>query len=86
MSVKEAYDADWKEKVLTRIRCSDGVIALVSTNSVTSSGQNWQLTCAREEKKAILAIWIYKGDHTILAGVTTVDWTWDGIKNFINSL
>ena len=29
MSVKEAYDSKWKERVRTRIRRSDGVIALV---------------------------------------------------------
>ena len=28
MSVKEAYDTDWKNKVRTRIKRSDGVIAL----------------------------------------------------------
>jgi hypothetical protein len=27
MSVKEAYDSNWKERVRTRIRRSDGVIA-----------------------------------------------------------
>lgn len=51
MSVKEAYDSDWKEKVRTRIRRSDGVIALVSNNSPSSSGQKWELSCASEEKK-----------------------------------
>lgn len=35
MSVKEAYDSEWKEHVRTRIRRSDGVIALVSKNSLT---------------------------------------------------
>src|SRR5947208_13341328 len=59
MSVKEAYETDWKEKVRTRIRRSDGVIALVSKNSLTSSGQKWEITCAREEKKRILGIWAY---------------------------
>ena len=29
MSVKEAYDTDWKNKVRTRIKRSDGVIALI---------------------------------------------------------
>ncbi|GLR90905.1 hypothetical protein [Bradyrhizobium iriomotense] len=38
MSVKEAYDSGWKDKVRTRIRRSDGVIVLVSKNSTTSSG------------------------------------------------
>ena len=37
ISVKEAYDTGWKEKVRTRIKRSDGVIALVSANSLSSS-------------------------------------------------
>ena len=41
MSVKEAYDKDWKEKVRTRIKRSDGVIALVSKSTLTSSGEKW---------------------------------------------
>lgn len=86
MSVKEAYDSEWKERVRTRIRRSDGVIALVSKNSLTSSGQKWELACAREEKKSVLGIWAYKDDRTDLAGVRTVVWTWDAIKDFIDSL
>lgn len=35
MSVKEAYDTDWKNKVRTRIKRSDGVIALISSDSLT---------------------------------------------------
>ena len=49
MSVKQAYDTDWKNKVRTRIRRSDGVIILVSKNSLTSSGQKWEIQCANEE-------------------------------------
>ena len=49
MSVKEAYDSNWKERVRTRIRRSDGVIVLVSSNSLTSSGQKWEIACAKEE-------------------------------------
>lgn len=43
MSVKEPYKAEWKERVRTRIRRSDGVIALVSKSSLTSSGQQWEI-------------------------------------------
>ena len=42
MSVKEPYKQEWKERVRTRIRRSDGVIALVSKNSLSSSGQKWR--------------------------------------------
>jgi hypothetical protein len=86
MSVKEAYDSDWKEKVRTRIRRSDGVIALVSKNSLTSSGQRWEIDCARTEEKKILGIWAYKDDRAQLAGVSTQAWTWEGIAAFIDSL
>lgn len=86
MSVKEAYSSEWKERVRTRIRRSDGVIALVSKNSLTSSGQKWELACAREEKKRVLGIWAYTDDRTDMAEVRTVVWTWDPIKDFIDSL
>lgn len=86
MSVKEPYDKDWKERVRTRIRRSDGVIALVSKNSLSSGGQAWEISCAKEEKKKVLGIWAYTDDRTNLVGVNTVVWTWDAIKNFINGL
>jgi len=86
MSVKEPYDTEWKERVRTRIKRSDGIIALVSSDSLTSSGQKWEVQCAREEKKKILGIWAYTDDRTNLPGVNTVVWSWDAIKNFINNL
>ena len=86
MSVKEPYDSDWKERVRTRIRRSDGVIALVSKNSLSSSGQKWEIKCAKEEKKKLRGIWAYTKDRTDLEGVYTKVWTWDNIETFIDSL
>lgn len=86
MSVKEAYESDWKEKVRTRIRRSDGVIALVSRSSTMSTGQRWEIACAIEEGKPILGIWAYRDDRTALVGVRTVEWNWDAIKQFIDKL
>lgn len=86
MSVKKAYDSEWKEKVRTRIKRSDGVIALVSKNSLTSSGQKWEIQCAKEEGKKVRGIWAYTNDRTDLVGVNTKVWTWDNIKDFIDSL
>jgi len=86
MSVKEAYDSDWKAKVRTRIKRSNGVIAMVSKNSLQSSGQKWEIQCAHEEGKPIRGVWCYKADRTNLAGVNTKVWTWDNIKAFIDSL
>ena len=86
MSVGEAYDEEWKKRVRTRILRSDGVIAIVSKNSLTSSGQKWEIQCAKDEGKALQGIWAYKEDRTNLAGLKTVAWTWANIAAFINSL
>lgn len=86
MSVKEAYDEEWKKKVRTRILRSDGVLVIVSKNSLTSTGQKWEIQCAKEEKKKIRGIWAYKEDRTDLAGVNTMVWTWENIGNWIDSL
>lgn len=87
MSVKEAYPSnEWKDRVRTRIKRSDGVIVLVSKNSLTSSGQKWEIQCAREEGKKILGIWAYTYDRTDIVGINTRVWTWENIKDFIDSL
>jgi hypothetical protein len=86
MSVKEAYTSEWKDKVRTRIRRSDGVIALISKNSLASSGQKWEIQCAKDEIVPTLGIWAYSNDSTTVSGVSTVPWTWAAIASFINGL
>ncbi|NEU12097.1 hypothetical protein G3T14_08125 [Methylobacterium sp. BTF04] len=86
MSVKEAYDTGWKDKVRTRIKRSDGVIVLVSKNSAASTGQKWEIQCAKEEGVKILGIRAYKDDNATIAGITVKDWTWVAISTFIDSL
>jgi MTH538 TIR-like domain (DUF1863) len=86
MSVKEPYDNQWKDRVRTRIRRSDGVIALVSENSLKSTGQAWEIACAKEEKKSIRGIWAYSTDRTNLEGVATTAWNDKNITDFINLL
>lgn len=86
MSVKEAYDEEWKKRVRTRIKRSDGVIVLVSKNSLTSSGQKWEIKCAKEERKPIRGIWAYSDDRTNIEGVATKIWSDKNITDFIDSL
>jgi hypothetical protein len=86
MSVKEAYDEEWKKKVRTRILRSDGVLAIVSKNSLNSTGQKWEIQCAKEEKKRLRGIWAYKEDRTDLPGVSTMVWTWDNVASWIDGL
>lgn len=86
MSVKEAYDSNWKEKVRTRIKRSHGVFVLVSKNSLQSSGQKWEIQCAREEGKRVRGISAYSDDRTNLNGVPTYTWSDKNISEFIDSL
>lgn len=86
MSVKEPYQSEWKKKVRARIKRSHGVIVLVSKNSLTSSGQKWEIQCAKEEDKPIRGIQAYRADNTSLPGVTTRPWTDANIAGFIDSL
>ena len=86
MSVKEPYSKEWKDRVRTRIKRSDGVIVLVSKNSTSSEGQKWEIACAKEEKKPIRGIYAYTNDRTSVAGVTTYTWNDENINNFIDSL
>jgi hypothetical protein len=64
LSVKERYESDWKDRVRTRIKRSDGVIALVSKNSLDSTGEKWEIGCAKEEKKKLMGLWVYTDDRT----------------------
>lgn len=86
MSVKDAYESEWKTKVRTRILRSDGVLVIVSKNSLASTGQKWEIQCAKEEGKKIRGIWGYKEDRTNLQGVTTMEWTWPNIATWIDTL
>jgi hypothetical protein len=89
MSVKEPYSSEWKEKTRTRIRRSDGVIALISKNTPSATGEVWEIKCAKDEAKPLVGLWIYKGDRTmpsVMEGTKTVVWTWDAVADFINGL
>jgi hypothetical protein len=86
MSAKKPYDNDWKSHVRIRIKRSHGVIALVSANSLTSSGQKWEIPCTKEEEKPIRGVWAYAGDRTDLDGVHTRVWSDTNINRFIDSL
>lgn len=86
MSVKEAYEANWKDMVRTRIKRSDGVIVLVSKNSLASTGQEWEIACAKEEGKPIQGIWAYSTDRTAMNGISTSVWSDANISDFIDGL
>ena len=90
MSVKEPWDEKWKTQCRSRIKGCNGVIALVTKNLKKADGAIWEINCAKSEK--IPLIGVYLDDTGImdtpdeLNGVKKVQWTWENIKNFIESL
>jgi len=89
MSVKQPYDTEWKTRTRTRIKGSDGVVALLSSNSENADGQLWEINCAIDEEKPLLGVYISKNDKakpSAMGSATCIEWSWDGIAAFIDNL
>ena len=90
MSVKQPWDAQWKTNCRAKIRGCDGVIAFISRNTPGAEGACWEIKCAKEEGIPIRGFWVHRDDPCCkpseLGSTSVVYWTWDYIKNFIDSL
>lgn len=91
MSVKKKWNEnEWKQKCRTKIKRSHGVIALLSKNTHKAGGARWEMKCAREESKKIIGMHIKKNDKGSippeLKGKKIIEWNWQNLERFINSL
>lgn len=88
MSVKEAWDEQWKTNCRTRIKGCDGVIALISKNTARAEGALWEIRCAKEEGVPIRGVYCTTENRpaSTPAGIKMLNWTWANIANFIDSL
>lgn len=91
MSVKEPWSDSWKTRCRTKIKGCDGAIALVSKNTANASGQLWEVKCAKEEGVPIRGIYTTADNRPSnlsreFESVRVMNWTWENIKNFIDSL
>lgn len=91
MSVKEPWSNSWKTNCRTRIKGCDGVIAIVTKNSKKADGQLWEVKCAKEEYKRVRGIYATQDDRPAslpseFDGIRVVNWSWDNIESFIDSL
>jgi hypothetical protein len=90
MSVKQPWDEKWKTNCRTRIKGCDGMIVLVSKNLKNASGALWEIKCGKEEGLKILGIYIdgasFNDKPTEMNGILCKTWTWDNVKEFIESL
>lgn len=90
MSVKEPYDEKWKTNCRTRIKGCDGMIALISSNTRRADGELWEINCGKEERLKIMGIYIKGATSSdkplIMTGIPCKEWTWDNVRDFIESL
>lgn len=90
MSIKEPFDEKWKTRCRSVIKGCDGVIALLSTNTSRAEGARWEISCAIEERIPIIGIHAdSKNKGAIpaeLRNSKVIEWGWDGISRFLNSL
>lgn len=90
MSVKEPWDSQWKTNCRTKIKGCDGVVALLSKKTYSADGARWEMKCANEEDVPMIGVHIHKDDKGAippeLSGNKVIEWGWDGIAKFINSL
>lgn len=90
MSVKEPWDSAWKTNCRTKIKGCDGVIGIITKNTLKADGQLWELKCAYEENIPVLLI--YGNDDRPanlpepVKGRLINLWTWDNISKFMGKL
>ncbi len=90
MSVKEPWDSAWKTNCRTKIKGCDGVIGIITKNTVKADGQLWELKCAYEENVPVLLI--YGNDDRPanlpdpVKGRLINLWTWPNISKFMDKL
>lgn len=81
--------AKWKSQARETVLGCDGVIVLVSRHTSGAASVMWQLACAKEAGKRILAVRIGSGDSAArpgLDGQPVVDWDQSEIERFLASL
>jgi len=90
MSVKEPWNDSWKTRCRTKIRGCDGVIALISKNTMKADGARWEMKCANEEGIPMIGIHVHSEDKGVtppeLTGHSVIEWAWSSIASFINRL
>lgn len=62
----------------------------MSKKTWNADGARWEMKCAIEESIPIIGVHIHKDDKGAvppeLKGKKVIEWTWEGIKKFFDSL
>jgi hypothetical protein len=88
-SIKDPFQSAWKTNCRDVIKNCDGVIALISKKTRLADGAKWEMKCADEEGIPMIGVHIHKDDKgqtpSELVGHKVIDWTENGIANFIDN-
>ncbi len=91
-SVYDPWEKAWKTNCRSELQDCDGVIALISKNTVKADGQLWEIKCAKEEQIPLLAIHAYKDKKKQIKFIPNNEetivkkWDWKDISNFISNV
>jgi hypothetical protein len=88
MSVKKEWEQSiWKKRCRTKIKKSQGVIALLSKNTHKAGGARWEMKCAKEENVKIIGMHIKRNDKGAipieLHSNKIIEWNWESLKEEI---
>jgi hypothetical protein len=90
MSVKEPWSESWKIQCRSRIKGCDGVIVLITKNLKKADGAIWEVNCTKQEGIPVLGVYMKGCDildaPSALDGIRKINWSWDGIAQFVNGL
>ena len=90
ISEEEPWKQDWQNRVRSRIRGCDGVIALLSPHTYRDPGERYEMQCANEEHVPLIGLQVTAGQSLQLppelVGKPFIEQTWDGIVRWLNSL
>lgn len=91
ISIKKPWTSDWKDKYRITISGFDCVMLIITSNTKSADGQLWEMKCAKEISKPVFGIWSGADKHYInlleeLGDVQIIDWNWNTIKRYLDSL
>jgi len=90
MSVKQPWDSSWKTNCRIKIKGCHGMIILVSKNIKKADGALWEINCGKEEDLQQMGVYIDGGTFldkpSEMTEIVSKIWTWDNVKEFIDSL
>lgn len=83
-------EENWKALCQKKIEACDGAIVLLSIHTPNAKDAKWELKCIKELNVPVIAMHIQKENKGLipmeLKGKRVMDWNWDQIERFVESL